>query len=210
LKRRFAPTALTATWLLAFISLNLETPNLSAATDTNGNESISTVNNREQQSHCEKVRAQFTALTCERKATRMPTIVEDLNIHRHYHTWWLWSDVLLKYSQELYNSQPKDLVASSLAVLREAVERCAHTVVCEDQVLGYFGASKKFSSRLHYFFSSNENNGALNKQLASSLGNEMYYSDVGALINRYTDIKVCEQLKLDAKQDQCDLSPNVR
>lgn len=188
--------------------LNFNISRLYAATDTANDLAMSTTENHERQRRCKINRTQSSALTCERKATRIPAIAEDLNIHHHYHTGWLWRDVLLKYSQELYTNptkSPNNFDASLFAAVNAALKRCAYTRICENQVLGYFGISNNFASKIHYFFTTNENSGSLNKSLAMALGDSMYYSDSGALINRYTDIKVCEQLKTEAGQDQCHL-----
>jgi hypothetical protein len=42
------------------------------------------------------------------------------------------------------------------------------------------------------------------------LGEQLYESDAGALISRFTLKKNCAKLKAEAKQDQCDLISAVR
>jgi hypothetical protein len=165
-----------------------------------GTQTASAVENNTRKLRCENSRAQYMALTCERKVTAMPTSATSLDIPQHYSTRPTWEGSLLKFAQELYSDQPKNLQASASTALQ------SHAKLCQDQVFEYFGLSSSFFSKLASFLSEKKKDSRRNESLATALGENLYRSDAGELINRHIDVKVCSELKAEAKKDQCDLS----
>jgi hypothetical protein len=159
---------------------------------------------------CDGLRTQFAALICDRKAELMPTIVADLEIPQTYSTSLIWEEHLLKFAQELFDDPPKDIRKRASGVLRASVAACAKVKQCENQALEYFGLGEKSSLKLSNPSNANRGYSARNESLASTLGEQLYESDAGALISRFTLKKNCAKLKAEAKQDQCDLISAVR
>ncbi len=180
--------------------------NLSAAPETARTQAVSVVENNARKFRCENSRAQYAALTCERKADAMPTSAASLDIPPYYSTSLLWKASLLKFAQELHSDQPKDLQTSTSTAIQSCLDRCARVKQCQDQVHEYFGMSSSFFSKLSSFLSEKKKDSRRNESLATALGENLYRSDAGELINRHTDIKICGRLKAEAKKDQCDLS----
>ena len=117
---------------------------------------------------------------------------------------------MLKFAQELHSNQPTDLQASTSAAIQSCLSSCLHIKQCQDQVVEYFGISSSFLLKMSNFFSENNKDSRRNKSLAAALGESLYKSDAGELINRHTDIKVCGELKAEVKKDQCDLSATAQ
>lgn len=183
---------------------------LSAAPETAGAQAASAIENNTRKLRCENSRAQYMASTCERKVTAMPTSVASLDIPLHYSTRPAWEGNLLKFAQELYSDQPKDLQASASTALQSCMSRCSHAKLCQDEVFEYFGISSGFLSKLSIFLGNRSRDPRRNESLATALGENLYRSDAGELINRHTDIKICGELKAEAKKDQCDLSATAK
>jgi hypothetical protein len=178
---------------------------LSAAPDASTIQTIPPTENDVKKLQCETLRNRYTASTCERKATSAPTSASDLEIPYYYSTALIWEASLLKFAQELHSNQPKDLQASTSSAIQSCLSGCARAKQCQDQVFEYFGMSSSFFSRLASFFNDKKKGSRRNESLAAALGENLYKSDAGELINRYTDIKICGELKAEAKKDQCDL-----
>lgn len=176
-----------------------------------GKNSLVTAENDARPSSCANVRAKYAALTCELKATFMPTTVAHLEIP-HYHRSSLYYGVnLLAFAQDLYNNQPKDLQASTSNALQACLSSCPRVdQSCQRDLSEYFGVSKNFYSKFDFLLSEKKRDPRRNESLAIALGEDLYNSAAGELINRHTDIKVCAQLKEEAKENQCDLTPTKR
>lgn len=201
-----AAPKLFACWITAMCLLMSAVPSLSATPEPAGTQAVSAVGNNAGKLRCENSRAQFAALTCERKADAMPTSTASLDIPYYYSTSLLWQDSLLNFAQELYSDQPKDLRSSTSTAIQSCLDRCARVKQCQDQLIEYFGLSTSFFSGLSSFLSEKKKDSRRNESLATALGESLYKSDAGELINRHTDIKICGELKARAKKDQCDLS----
>ena len=201
-----AEPKLFASWITGVCLLMNAAPSLSAAPETAGTRAVSVVENNARKFRCENSRAQYAALTCERKADTMPTSAASLDIPPYYSTSLLWEASLLKFAQELHSDQPKDLQTSTSTAIQSCLDRCARVKQCQDQVLEYFGMSSSFFSKLSSFLSEKKKDSRRDESLATAMGENLYRSDAGELINRHMGIKICGQLKAEAKKDQCDLS----
>lgn len=190
-----------------FYLLGLQAFGESAAQKALITQAVAKTENESRELQCSNSRVRFAELTCERKSTAMPVSIDYLEIPSYYSTSLLWQDILLKYSQTLYSDMPKDLRTSAAVVLRECIAACSRGKQCENEVLEYFGVQKSFFSWWKGSSKINNKNSRRNTSLAAALGESLYLSEAGSLINRHTDIKVCTQLKEEAKQNQCDLSP---
>ena len=197
-------------WISALCLFVISAQSLSAVPETAGTPPISVIESNARKLRCENSRAQYIALTCERKVVAMPTSATSLNIPHYYSTKILWEGDLLKFAQELHSNQPKDLQASTSAAIQSCMSGCTRVKQCQDQVFEYFGISSSFLLKLSTFFSENNKDSRRNESLAAALGESLYKSDAGELINRHTDIKVCGELKAEAKKDQCDLSATAQ
>jgi hypothetical protein len=206
-KARTSPIA----YLILVASLfGIFAPSLSAAPETAGTQAVSVTKNSTRKLLCESSRAQYVALTCERKVAAMPTSSTSLDIPRHYSTKVVWEGNLLRFAQELYGDEPKDLQASASTVLQSCMSRCSYAKLCQDEVFEHFEISSGFLSKLSMFLSERSRDSRRNDSLAAALGESLYKSDAGELINRHTDIKICGELKAEAKKDQCDLSATAK
>lgn len=166
--------------------------------------------NSARQLSCVNVRAKYAALTCEQKATSMPTKVEHLDIP-HYHRFSIYYGLeLLAFAQDLYNNQPKDLQASASNALQACMSSCPRfDQSCQRDLSEYFGVTNSFHTKLGSFLSEKKRDPRRNQSLVIALGEDLYNSAAGELINRHTDIKICGELKAEAKKDQCDLSATL-
>ena len=192
--------------VLLFCLLGERASGQSSAPKMQSVQAAATTENASGDLQCENSRIRFAELTCEQKSTLTPESIGYLDIPAYYSTSLLWQDILLTYSQTLYSNQPKDLRASASTALRECIAGCLRAQQCENQVLEYFGMRTSFFSWLNGFSRIDNKNSRRNNKLAAALGESLYKSDAGSLINRHTDIKACMQLKEEAKQNQCNLS----
>lgn len=162
------------------------------------------------QLQCSSLLAQFAALSCEGKVDVIPTEISSLDIPQFYSTSLIWEERILKFAQELSDKPLKDIRARATEVLRESIIACNGVKQCENQALEYFGVGEKSHLRLQGHLNSRRVHKGRNEPLAATLGQHLYESDAGILINRFTGLRDCAKLRVEAKRDSCDLSQTAR
>jgi hypothetical protein len=197
-------------WLLAMCALFFYTLNLSAQTSATKTDTQPKNQEGVSQSQCSGTLAQFAALSCEGKLEVTNTDVARLDIPQIYSTSLIWEERILKFAQELADKPTNDIRARASEVLRESVIACKRVKQCENQVLEYFGVGERSPLRFQSSFNSRPVHKGRNEALAIALGEQLYESDAGILINRFTGVKGCAKLRVDAKRDGCDLPQVAR
>jgi hypothetical protein len=162
------------------------------------------------QLQCSSSLAKFAALSCDGKLDVIPTEIAYLDIPQFYSTSLIWEERILKFAQELADKPTKDIRARAAEILRESVIACKGVKQCENHALEYFGVGEKSTLRFQGSFNSQQVHKGRNESLAIALGERLYESDAGILINRLTGVKDCAKLRAEAKRDGCDLPQATR
>jgi hypothetical protein len=197
-------------WILTMCALFFYALNLSAQTSVTKADTQPKIQEGVSQLQCSSTLAQFSTLACEGKAEVTPTDVARLDIPQIYSTSLIWEEQILKFAQELDDMPTKNIRARAAEVLRESVIACKRVKQCENQALEYFGVGEKSPLRFQGPFNSRQVHKGRNEALAIALGEQLYESDAGILINRFTGVKGCAKLRVDAKRDGCDLPQVAR